>query len=221
MLKFQRAITLLICCSFVPMLTLAAEEPGWREVRQDDAITISVRDVPGSKHRAVRAEMTIQASLNALVGLVSDTSACPELSKLCQRAAVHERISATELYVYSYNDIPWPVSDRDALAHVTWEQNPTDLTVTMLAVPTDGILAETKKAVRIIDGVTSWTFKPIGGGEVHIVSQAHIDPRGPVPAWLTNILLIDAPFDTMRSLREIIASGRYDDRRFDFITEPP
>jgi len=217
--KFQCAVTVLIYCSFTSLAS-AAEELDWREARQEDAITISVRDVLGSKHQAVRAEMIIPASLNALVGLISDTSACPELAKLCKHSNVHERISETELYVYSYNDIPWPVSDRDALAHVTWEQNPADLTVTMLATPTDGILAETKKAVRIIDGVTSWTFKPLGNGLVSVISRAHIDPRGPVPAWLTNRLLIDAPFDTMHSLREIIKTGRYADKHFDFIREP-
>ncbi|MFT4632320.1 MAG: hypothetical protein ACI8PP_000459 [Candidatus Pseudothioglobus sp.] len=219
MRKFQCAVTFLICSSFA-LLAIAAEELDWREARQEDEITISVSDVTGSKHQAVRAEMTIQATLNALVGLVSDTSACPELAALCKRSNVHERISETELYVYSYNDIPWPVSDRDALAHVTWQQDPTELTVIMLAVPTDGILAETKKAVRIIDGVTSWTFKPLGDGQVNVISQAHIDPRGPVPAWLTNRLLIDAPFETMRSLRTIIQTGRYDDKRFAFISEP-
>jgi hypothetical protein len=219
MRKFQFAITALICCSFAP-LALAAENLDWSEVRQEKSITVSVRDVAGSKHRAVRTQMTIPASLNALVGLIDDTSACPELAKLCQRASVHEQISETERYVYSYNNIPWPVSDRDALAHVTWQQDPADLTVTMLAVPTDGILAETKKAVRIIDGVTSWTFKPLSDGQVHVISEAHIDPRGPVPAWLTNMLLIDAPFETMISLRDIIKTGRYDDKRFDFIQEP-
>jgi hypothetical protein len=215
----QCAVTVLVCCSFTS-LAFAAEQLDWREARQDDSITISVSDVEGSKHQAVRAEMTIKASLNALVGLISDTSACPELAALCQRATVHERISETELYVYSFNDIPWPVSDRDALAHVTWQQDPNDLTVTMMAMPTDGILAETKKAVRIIDGVTSWTFKPLGNGQVSVTSQAHIDPRGPIPAWLTNRLLIDAPFDTMLSLRKIIESGRYADQHFDFIREP-
>jgi hypothetical protein len=216
---FQCALLVLFCSNFTP-LAIAADELDWREARQDDAITISVRDVTGSKHQAVRAEMTIHASLNALVGLISDTSACPELAKLCKSATVHEWISETELYVYSYNDIPWPVSDRDALAHVTWQQDPTDLTVTMMAVPTDGILDEIKKAVRIIDGVTSWTFKPLGDGQVSVTSNAHIDPRGPVPAWLTNRLLIDAPFETMRSLRKIIATGRYDDERFGFVREP-
>ncbi len=70
MRKFQCAVTFLICSSFA-LLAIAAEELDWREARQEDEITISVSDVTGSKHQAVRAEMTIQATLNAPVGPVS------------------------------------------------------------------------------------------------------------------------------------------------------
>ena len=33
------------------------------------------------------------------------------------------------------------------------------------------------------------------------ISDAHVDPGGPLPAWITNVLLVDAPFQTMTRMR--------------------
>ncbi len=205
-------IVLMLCC---PLLVSAAD---WQEEVTEDGITVSTRQVEGSKHKAVRAEMQIQGSLAQLVALIMDNDTCPELAKLCKQARVVEQISETELYVYSYNNLPWPVADRDAVTHVTWQQNPESLAIEMTAVAVPGKVPETR-AVRLKQAVTRWRFEPIPGGMVHVVSEAHLDPEGPIPAWLSNLLLIDAPLDTMKRMRKIIARGRYADASFAFIRE--
>ena len=55
---------------------------------------------------------------------------------------------------------------------------------------------------------------------MEVVSLAHIDPAGGVPAWLTNRLLVDSPWDTMRDMRKIVNEGRYADASFSFVSEP-
>ena len=47
-----------------------------------------------------------------------------------------------------------------------------------------------------------------------------IDPEGATPAWLTNRLLVGAPFETMAAMRTLLASGRYNDASVPWITEP-
>ena len=222
--------TISICVFLILLLlghiSVKAEEKApdnlWKEERAKDGIVVYTRKVAGSKHKAVRAEMTIPASLNALVGLIRDTSSCSEFASLCKEARELEVVSETELYVYSYNDIPWPVSDRDAVSHVVWSQDPMSLAVEMEALFIEGMVPALPRAVRITSGVTRWFFTPapVGSAQVEVVSEAHIDPMGPTPAWLINILLVEAPIDTMKNIRRIIGSGKYSDVRFDFITEP-
>ncbi|MFP6807308.1 MAG: START domain-containing protein [Pseudomonadales bacterium] len=197
-----------------------SQEYRWQEKRNDDGIAIYTKKVKGSKHKAVRAEMIISASLNSLVGLIMDTSSCHDLAKLCREATELEVTSETELLIYSYNDVPWPVSDRDAVSKVVWTQDPESLTISMMATVINYDLPVNNKVVRITSGNTSWQFEPLGNGEVRVTTEAHIDPGGPTPTWLTNMLIVDSPFDTMRNFRRIAASGKYERSEFEFITEP-
>ncbi|MCB1693502.1 MAG: hypothetical protein KDI19_12115, partial [Pseudomonadales bacterium] len=164
--------------------------------------------------------MTIVSELSAPVALVRDAAACPRWAALCKESRVVRTESETDLYVYNYNDLPWPVSDRDAVAHVVWHQDPSNLAVTMTATAVPGIVPEERKAVRLVSAVTRWRFEPVGEGRILIVSEAHVDPEGPIPAWITNMLLVDSPLKTMQNMREELATGEYDNAHFDFVVEP-
>jgi hypothetical protein len=224
LLHLTATLCLLLVAASLSAETIAAEtisveapDAEWELKRDKDGIKVFTREVPGSSHQAVRAEMVIDASLNSVVGLIRDTSSCSEWAELCKEAREHKVVSELELYVYSYNDIPWPVKDRDALTHVLWARNAETGAVTMNAKATQGILPEISKAVRIIEAVTNWTLTPQADGKLAIVSYAHINPNGPTPAWVTNLLLVETPFKTLQGMRRVVATGRYDDAQFDFL----
>ena len=201
----------------------AAAEPAdlnWELKRDRDGIAIYTAEVPGSKHKAVRTLMVLEnTSLSELAALVRDPEACPDWADLCKRAEVVEEVSETEMYVYTLNDLPWPVTDRDAIAHVRWAQDKATGVVSMHASLVPDRLPVNDGTIRIQYGETSWTFHPQSDGRVEVVSYAHIDPSGATPAWLTNRLLVDSPHTTNKAMREIIESDRYDSASFDFITE--
>ncbi len=188
----------------------------WTLKRDRDGIKVYTRSIEGSEHKAVRAEMIVQASINALVGLTMDTSACPKWAALCKRAEIVRKESESEYYVHTFNDLPWPVKDRDVVAKVTWSADPQG-SVSMAAKLVPGLVPEKKKVVRLTDGITRWGFSPAPNGETRVVSYVHLDPGGSIPAWLTNTLLIDSPYDTLQGMRMLVQTGQYDDARFAFI----
>ena len=160
---------------------LAWAEAEWELKKDDDGIQVLTRAVDGSRFKAVRATMTVTTDLSALVALVRDTDACAEWAHLCKSAAEHEVVSETELYVYTHNDLPWPVSDRDALAYVIWAKDPATGAVTMTARAVgESDLGKRRGIVRLTDALTSWTFRPVEGG-IRVISDAHVDPGGPLP----------------------------------------
>lgn len=193
----------------------------WELKRDRDGIAIYTAVVPDSKHKAVRSVMMLEGvRLSELTALVRDPDACPDWADLCKRAEVVETVSETEMYVYTLNDLPWPVTDRDAIAHVRWAQDAETGAVTMRASLVPDKLPVTDGTIRIQYGETSWTFMPQDDGRVEVASFAHIDPSGATPAWLTNRLLVDSPHTTNTAMRAIIDSDRYDNASFNFITEP-
>ena len=122
----------------------------WTLKRDRDGIKVYTRSIEGSEHKAVRAEMIVQASINALVGLTMDTSPCPKWAALCKRAEIVRKESETEYYVHTFNDLPWPVKDRDVVAKVTWSADAQG-SISMAAKLVSGLVPEKKKVVRLTD----------------------------------------------------------------------
>lgn len=52
-------------------------------------------------------------------------------------------------------------------------------------------------------------FTPNDNGTTKVENFAHIDLNGPTPAWITNRVLIEAPYKTMLEMRHIIEGGGY------------
>lgn len=188
----------------------------WEEKKNKDGIKIFTSSVKGSSFRAVRGEMVVEGRIASLVALVEDLAACPRWADLCKEARLEKRVSDTESYAYIYNDIPFPVTDRDVYAHVVWTLNDESGAVTMTSMATDGGTPETK-AVRIKNAVSQWHFTPKEDGSVVVENFAHIDPNGPTPAWITNMMLVSSPFKSMSKMRKLIEQGAYKDAEISFL----
>ena len=196
---------------------IAGVEYNWEEKRNKSGITIYTSSVEGSPFKAVRGVMEVDATVSSLVALVEDLNACPKWAAFCKEARLEDRISDTESYAYIYNDIPFPVSDRDVYTHVVWSIDPGTQKVTMTSRAAEGGTPKTK-AVRLVDAVSQWHFTPLAEGKVKVENFAHIDPNGPTPAWITNMMLVDSPFDSMSNMRKIVESGTYDESVIPFLT---
>lgn len=212
----------LFCLCLNPFLSFnaLAQETGveynWEEKRNRDGIVIYTSKVEGSPFKAVRGVMTVTGKVESLVALVEDLPACPDWAAMCKEARLISRDSPTRTHIYVYNDIPFPVSDRDVYALTEWEVKDNG-TVSMTSSAQPGGVEETR-AVRLVDAITQWHFTDQGDGTVQVENYAHIDPNGPTPAWITNMLLVDSPFDSMTNMRKLIESGAYADAKVAFLS---
>lgn len=193
----------------------------WEEKKDKDGIKIYTSKVPDSPHKAVRGEMPMTGTVAELVALVNDLPRCPDWADLCKHSVAIEEVSGTEQVVHIHNDIPFPVKDRDVVARMRWSRNAESGRVTMHSEATPEpeshrYVPKQKKAVRIYDAVTQWHFTPQESGQVLVENFAHIDPNGPTPAWLTNMLLVNSPLKTMAAMRDIVESGDYRGAKLDF-----
>lgn len=180
----------------------------WKEKKDTDGIKIYTSNIPSSKYDAIYGSMIVNSPVNNLVALVKDAKACSQWADLCKESRVEQTVSEVEYYVYTYNDIPFPVTDRDVVAKVRWSQNTDTLAVTMTTEPITGMVEKTD-AVRIEEADSRWYFTPQADGTTKVETFAHINPNGPTPAWLTNMLLVSSPFKTMKGMREIVEGGAY------------
>lgn len=211
-------LVLVISCGV--SLTVNADS-AW-QLRKDKAgIQVYTKSVDGSPYDAVRAVTRVDnIRLMSLVALLEDVAACQDWSDQCVESTVRKRISDTEAYVYTHNDLPFPVKDRDVLAHVVWSQNSDDLEVVMSSQATTGLMDRVKGRIRLTEAKTSWRFKPLESGLVEVSNEAHINPGSSLPGWMTNMLLVDTPYETIKSFVEEAAKPKYQNADVSFIVEP-
>lgn len=210
---------LLVSISLFAGTATAAEE--WELRKDEDGIQVYTRSVDGSPYKAVKATTVLgSVTLASLVALIEDAEACPNWADKCAESFVHERVSDTEAYVYTHNSMPFPVKDRDVLAHVNWAQDPGTLQVVMTSIATVGIMEEKRGRLRLERANAKWTFTPAGSGAIEVSNEAHIDPGSNIPGWLTNMLLVDTPFQTMLAFTEEVVKPKYQNSEVGFIQEP-
>ena len=190
----------------------------WKLKRDREGIQVYLSKVPGSKFRAIRAQMEIEAETASLVALVMDLPNCSKWAAMCKEARIHERLSDTESYVYTLNDVPFPVRDRDVIARVKWVYDAESGKVSMLSHATKDKYPKTKGVIRVEEAVSQWHFTPLPGGMVLVESFAHVDPNGATPAWLTNMLMVDSPYKTMKKMRKLLDEGKYEDAQIAFMS---
>ncbi|MFT6099874.1 MAG: hypothetical protein ACJAYF_002424 [Arenicella sp.] len=64
---------------------------------------------------------------------------------------------------------------------------------------------------------SEWHFTPQSNGMVLVENYAHVDPTGNVPAWLTNLLIVDSPYQSLKNMRKLLSAGAYSDAEVGFI----
>ncbi len=216
---FPNLVPLLLLCASTYLA--AAEEQAWELRRDREGIQVSTRPVVGSPYDAVRTTTRMEdVRLSALVALIEDPMACADWADRCAEAYLFERISDTESLVYTHNDMPFPVKDRDVLANVKWSQDADTFSVRMNSMATVGKMDEVKGRLRLTQAVASWSFVPQADGSVMVSNEAHINPGSALPGWITNILLVDAPFETMKSFVNEVRKPKYAQAQLSFIKEP-
>lgn len=180
-------------------------------------IQIYTSKVSDSKYVAVLSVMTVNASTNSLAALMMDFDYCSKWAAMCKEAKLHERISASESIIYSLNDAPFPVRDRDVMAKVEWHVDVNSQKISMFSRAINSTENIKKGVVRVNNAVSEWHFTPQENGKTLVENYAHIDPNGALPAWIINLLIIDSPYRSFKNMRRTVESGKYDNAVLPFM----
>ena len=184
----------------------------WRPAATKNGVQTFLRSVEDSKYKAVRGEAILPVNVAKLVAVINDAPACPEWADLCAESYIQHQPSDQEAFIYTHNDMPWPVKDREVLAHVKWSKNAEGQVTMQSTAVADEIIrttAKEKNIVRIERANASWQFTPVEDGNTHTIFEIHMNPNGAIPGWLLNRLIINSPFTTFENLTRQAAKAKY------------
>lgn len=189
-----------VVCGLTVLMAAAAQAEDWKVAKDEGGINISLSEVAGSKYKAYRGVTTIKASVAKLRGLQEDVvGACTWIHECkSQKLLKHD---GDKTWTYAQFNTPWPVTPRDSVLLVTSEQG-ADGTLTRTLKGEPAYIPEEKGFVRVAQVEGFWKFVPKGADQTEVTYQVHTEPGGSVPSWLANKFVVDAPFNTLKALKE-------------------
>ena len=200
---------------------LAGDDP-WRLEKDQDGVQMYTRAVEGWSIREIRGVERVEAPLSSVVALLVDTDASHALSDVVVDEKVVQRTDDTHYRFYSQMDLPWPVSDRDAVYARDIVQDDRTLAVTITDVALDGDdgIELRKGVVRMVKSKQTWTLTPAPNG-VDVELRVLADPNGPIPSAIINAMSVGTPFKMLLKLREMVRGPAYAGAKISFIREAP
>ncbi|MDA8483016.1 START domain-containing protein [Pseudomonas resinovorans] len=187
-------------CALGLLAASAVQAEDWKLAKDEDGIKVFLSEVPGSKYKAYRGVATIKADMVTLRALQEDVAGSCAWIHECKEQKLLKSEGA-QSWTYTRFNTPWPVTPRDSVLHVTSEIG-ADGSVTRVLEGVPKYLPEADGFVRVTEVKGFWKLEPKGAGEVEVTYQVHTEPGGSVPSWLANSFVVDAPFNTLKAMRQ-------------------
>ena len=189
-----------LACGLTVLLAGVAQAEDWKVAKNEDGIKVSLSEVPGSQYKAYQGVTTIKAPLAKISALQENAAgACAWIHECkTQKLLKHE---GDQSWTYTQFNTPWPVTPRDSVLLVTSSVGADGtLTRALKGLPT--YIPEEKGFVRVAQVNGFWKLVPKGDNLTEVTYQVHTEPGGSVPSWLANKFVVDAPFNTLKGLKE-------------------
>jgi hypothetical protein len=183
------------------ILSFAAPQGEWELVENEEGITVSRREVPGSDLLAFRGEGDLDAPLEVAAQVIFDTTRATEWATDLKESRLLKWTSAEAYLEYDRVGTPFILKDRDFLSEVTLTVRAD--TVTFRYRPaTDSAVPPAKCCVRgaLLD--TTFVLTRKGPHTTHVDAYVQIDPKGAIPTFIVNWVTEDWPTDTFKALRK-------------------
>lgn len=194
-------------------------QQSWTLKTEQDGIKVFTRSVADSKFKALKIECKLPTSARRLVAEILDVNNCPKWVYHTKSTSLIKRVSPAELYYYSEVDVPWPVQDRDFIAHLKVRQDPDTKVIIVDAPCVNEFVRERKDDVRIKHSIGRWVITPLSKSEVQVEYSIEVDPAGSVPAWLVNMFATEGPLESFKKLRQILRQPTDKGKQITFIED--
>jgi hypothetical protein len=204
---------LFICCLF----TTALFPDNWKYEQSSDGVVAYTRTVPDSKFKEYKVETEVTATLSQVAAVLMNVSDLPQWVDRCAEASILKDISPTESILRTVTASPFPLKNREAIAHGKLYQDQKTKVVVMLSSGRPDFLPPNSKYERVTKLRGKWILSPKAGGKVYIQLIGHTDPGGVIPASIANHFVVRIPFITIKNLRNQIKKPKYVNAKLEYI----
>jgi START domain len=180
----------------------------WKLRLDEQGIRVFTSELDTIQYRKVRIQMQVNGTIENFKKVFFDVNRHKSWVYKCDVSYLLRRISENELYYYSQLDVPWPASNRDMIVRILWKEDRKTGNVQIEGNGYPQFIPPKKDFVRIPLQIAEWNIRPVSAGKIQVEYQILVDPGGNVPAWILNLFIAKAPYETFRNLRKQVEAIR-------------
>lgn len=200
-------------CLYLLSVSLGYAAGGNWVVKKNEAGIQVQQQQSGSPHEVTKGEVEVDATLDALVALLRDVSACPRWVHACKEGRLVKTISPSERITYAVIGSPFPLEDRDMYVYSNTRYQRHNGTVVISLAGRENYDAGQRGRTRLLDLKGSWVFHQTSPGHVRVNYQIYADPQAPLNG-ASNDHMAESVFETLRGLRGVVKEAKYRDAKF-------
>lgn len=198
---FPRSLISLLL-SLVTVTTFA--QYNWKLSKEKDGIKVYESEIKNSDFKSIKVECVLQGTYDKLMAVLNDVSRHRDWVYNSKASALLKRNSPNDFYYYTETSIPWPMSNRDAVIHLTMARDSLSRYLKINAVGVPNFIPEKSGKVRVPRTQISWYVTMPTPSTISIVYIFEADPGGSMPAWLMNMFADKGPLESFKKLSGIL-----------------
>jgi hypothetical protein len=190
------------------MVTTSLASPSEWELKKDKKnIKVYTKKTDNSDYYSFKATSLIKTNTQSLVNLMRDMSVMDNWLETCRDPIVVSEPDDASRVIHMKNDSPFfLISDRDLVLLQRFHRV-SDEVVMVDLIDHGNDIEEADGHVRAtFNG--HWMFTKISDTEVEVEYFGLTDPKGSVPSSMSNLVVLDVPFNTLRKIRKILHDNK-------------
>jgi hypothetical protein len=185
-------------------------EEGWKQAKQGDGIIVYTRPIPGAKISEFLGITDVNAPMEVVLEVYRDYPSFPQWFGFCKDIRLVKDFTKDHKIMYYILSTPWPVTNRDVIIDVVFDVNK-DQGKSIISINglKDELVPIQSKYVRMTRLVGKCVLTRVNDSTTHVVYTVNSDPAGYIPAWASNLLAKDQPYNTLKGLKEMVKKDVY------------
>lgn len=196
----------------VTVLSAVAHASEWQPAGESDGVKLYARSEPNQGLKYFRGVTRVNVPMKNVLAVVLVRETTPEWFHNMLEDSTLTDNNPDASYCYIWIKGIWPTSDRDTVAHVTVEQDPGTLAVSVVARSAQQErVPPVPGRVRMLNLYTRFTITPISAEVTEVQLDGVADPGGHIPTFATNAVASTLPAKTLANLRRrLLTPGKVD-----------
>ena len=197
-----KLVCLFLLSTFITVT--AYSQYNWRLSKDKDGIKVYESEINNSNFKSIKVECVLPGTYDKLMAILNDVSRHKEWVFHSKISNILKRNSPYDFYYYTETSMPWPMSNRDAVVHLTMNRDSLNRFLKVTATGVPNFIAEKSGKVRVPRSSVNWYVTMPSATSINIVYTFEADPGGSMPAWLVNMFADKGPYESFKKLSSIL-----------------